>query len=178
MGRKSKNTTFEQRQLCIFHHAKGRKYTEIAEIVNIPKSTVGDIIRRTAEKQSPTKVKHGGGSVLVWGCISAAGVEELVFIDGIMDRKQYLRILKGHLQRSAEKLGIQDTFKYYQDSDPRHKAYDVWSWLLFNCPKVIQTPAQSPDLNPIENTRQQGACNTTFLSSGTEKKIKGRMGEN
>lgn len=24
-------------------------------------------------------------------------------------------------------------------------------WLLYNCGKVIDTPAQSPDLNPIEN---------------------------
>ncbi len=26
-------------------------------------------------------VKHGGGSVLMWGCMSAAGVGELHFID-------------------------------------------------------------------------------------------------
>ncbi len=30
-------------------------------------------------------VKHGGGSVLMWGCMSAAGVGELHFIDGIMN---------------------------------------------------------------------------------------------
>ncbi len=33
----------------------------------------------------PTTVKHGGGSVLMWGCMSAAGVGELHFIDGIMN---------------------------------------------------------------------------------------------
>ncbi len=27
----------------------------------------------------------------------------------------------------------------------------VKEWLLYNCPKVIATPAQSPDLNPIGN---------------------------
>lgn len=27
----------------------------------------------------------------------------------------------------------------------------VRMWLLYNCGKVIDTPAQSPDLNPIEN---------------------------
>lgn len=32
-------------------------------------------------------VKHGGGGVLVWGCISSqVGVGELVFIEGITDR--------------------------------------------------------------------------------------------
>ncbi|VVC27140.1 Paired domain,Homeobox domain-like,Winged helix-turn-helix DNA-binding domain [Cinara cedri] len=28
-------------------------------------------------------VKHGGGNVLVWGCMSATGVGNLVFINGI-----------------------------------------------------------------------------------------------
>ncbi len=30
-------------------------------------------------------VKHGGGSVMVWGCMSAAGTGELQFIEGTMD---------------------------------------------------------------------------------------------
>ncbi len=34
-------------------------------------------------------VKHGGGSVLMWGCMSAAGVGELHFIDGIMNSQTY-----------------------------------------------------------------------------------------
>ena len=34
---------------------------------------------------TPT-VKYGGGSVMVWGCISAKGVGNLVFIDGIMTK--------------------------------------------------------------------------------------------
>ncbi len=39
-------------------------------------------------------VKRGGGSVLMWGCMSAAGVEELHFIDGIMNSQMYCSILK------------------------------------------------------------------------------------
>ncbi len=39
-------------------------------------------------------VKHGGGSVLMWGCMSAAGVGELHFIDGIMNSQMYCSILK------------------------------------------------------------------------------------
>ncbi len=37
------------------------------------------------EKCMVPTVKHGGGSVLMWGCMSAAGVGELHFIDGIMN---------------------------------------------------------------------------------------------
>ncbi len=39
-------------------------------------------------------VKRGGGSVLMWGCMSAAGVGELHFIDGIMNSQMYCSILK------------------------------------------------------------------------------------
>ncbi len=39
-------------------------------------------------------VKHGGGSVMVWGCMSAAGTEELQFIEGTMNANMYCDILK------------------------------------------------------------------------------------
>ncbi len=39
-------------------------------------------------------VKHGGGSVMVWGCISAAGTGELQFIEGTMNANMYCNILK------------------------------------------------------------------------------------
>ncbi len=39
-------------------------------------------------------VKHGGGSVMVWGCMSAAGTGELQFIEGTMNANMYCDILK------------------------------------------------------------------------------------
>ncbi|CAI9546163.1 unnamed protein product, partial [Staurois parvus] len=39
-------------------------------------------------------VKHGGGSVLLWSCMNAAGVGELHFIDGITNSQIYWSILK------------------------------------------------------------------------------------
>lgn len=102
-------------------------------------------------KNTKPTVKHGGGNVLVWGCISTFGTGELVFIDSIMDKYIYLNILKNNLRKSAMKMGIVDTFKYYQDNDPKHKARAVQEYLLYNCPKLLHPPPQSPDLNPIEH---------------------------
>lgn len=96
-------------------------------------------------------IKHGGGSVMVWACMSYHGVGNLVFIQGNMNKMIYLNILRENLHQSGEKMGIRNCFEFYQDNDPKHKAYEVRSWLLYNCPKVVDTPAQSPDLNPIEN---------------------------
>ncbi len=39
-------------------------------------------------------VKHGGGSVMVWGCMSAAGTGELQFTEGTMNANMYCDILK------------------------------------------------------------------------------------
>jgi hypothetical protein len=70
---------------------------------------------------------------------------------GIMNQPVYMDLLKPNLKVSAQKLGIKNSFSFYQDNDPKHKAWINRMWLMYNCPKVIDTPPQSPDLNPIEN---------------------------
>lgn len=56
----------------------------------------------------------------------------------------YIDILKENLHASAEKLSVRQTFKMYQDNDPKHRRGDTRIWLLYNCPKVIDTPSQPP----------------------------------
>lgn len=54
--------------------------------------------------------------------------------------------------QSTEKLGIRDRFRFYQDNkDPKHKSQLVQMRLIWNCPQLVETQAQSPDLNVIEN---------------------------
>lgn len=96
-------------------------------------------------------VKHGGGNVLVWGCMSYKGVGNLHFIDNIMDAKAYVKILQSNLTDSVEKMGMNNGFIFQQDNDPKHTARIVKEWLLYNVQKTLPHPPQSPDLNPIEN---------------------------
>lgn len=96
-------------------------------------------------------VKHGGGSVMVWGCMSAAGTGNLVFIESTMNSKDYLAILQNNLLPSVQKLGLTSPWVFQQDNDPKHTAKIVKEWLLYRTPKQLNSPPQSPDLNPIEH---------------------------
>ncbi|GFT46790.1 transposable element Tcb1 transposase [Trichonephila clavipes] len=60
--------------------------------------------------------KHGGGSVLVWGCMAANGVGKLGFIDDIMTARTYIDILGHNLQSSAQKLGLGVSFVFKEDN--------------------------------------------------------------
>ncbi|GFT57740.1 transposable element Tc1 transposase [Trichonephila clavipes] len=57
-------------------------------------------------------VKHGGGSVMVWGCMATSGLGKLVFIDGIMHKMAYLNILQNNLKESADNLGYWGRISY------------------------------------------------------------------
>lgn len=99
---------------------------------------------------TPT-VKHGGGNVMVWGCMAASGAGNLHFIDVRMDRFVYLELLKENLEESAKKLGLESMYTFQQDNDPKHTAKIVQEWIGNNTPAQLKTPPQSPDLNVIEH---------------------------
>ena len=66
-------------------------------------------------------IKHGGGSIQVWGCISAEGVGDLVRVDGIMTAQRYKQILIHHAVPSGRRL-IGENFIFQHDNDPKHTA--------------------------------------------------------
>ena len=71
-----------------------------------------------------------------------------------MDHYMYIDILKKNLRASVEKMGLRNDYLFQQDNDPKHKAKNTQLWLLYNTPKRLETPPQSPDLNPIEHLWQ------------------------
>lgn len=94
-------------------------------------------------------VKHGGGNVMVWGCMSAFGVGELHFIEGTMNSTMYCEILEQKMIPSLQKLSRRAVFQH--DNDPKHTSRMTTAFLKRLRVQVMEWPSMSPDLNPIEH---------------------------
>ncbi len=68
-----------------------------------------------------------------------------------MKTDQYLNILENEMIPSADKLFGGENWVFQQDNDPKHTANLTKQWFLDNNVPKMDWPAQSPDLNPIEN---------------------------
>jgi len=98
-------------------------------------------------------VKHGGGSVTVWGCFAGDKVGDLVRIEGIMDKTRYHNILQRHAFPCGKRL-VGRGFIFQQDNDLKHTSKLCKKYIASKEKQKELTymnwPPQSPDLNPIE----------------------------
>ena len=99
-------------------------------------------------------IRHGGGSIQVWGCFSFSGVGSLYRIKGILEKKQYHSILQRHAIPSGKRLCGRG-FTLVQDNDPKHSSNFCKKYLQNKERqgelKLMDFPPQSPDVNPIEH---------------------------
>jgi transposase len=96
--------------------------------------------------------KFGGGSLMMWGCMTWEGVGYACKIDGRMDGDLYVLILEEELQETIKFYGkTTNDFIFQQDNDSKHTCKKAQKWLKDHGYQVLLWPPHSPDLNPIEH---------------------------
>ena len=98
------------------------------------------LLNRPATEFAPRNtiptVKHGGGSIMLWGCFSDEGTGER--LRAIMDGAQCRQILDENLFESARDLKVGRRFTFQQDNDPKHTARATKEWFKTKKVKVLE----------------------------------------
>ncbi|GFR83748.1 transposable element Tcb2 transposase [Elysia marginata] len=111
------------------------------------------VFRRVNERFVPQCLSQarafGGGSMMVWGGITAAGKTPLVTVHGNLTARRYIdEILRPHVCQAIHNQGL----TFMQDNAPAHRARITNQFLYENnIPVLHPWPPYSPDLNPIEH---------------------------
>jgi transposase len=95
------------------------------------------------------RVPKNRRKIFAWGGFSKKGKTDLFCFREIMTAEFYVGILKKNIEGIKGMLGKK--FRFQQDNDPKHTSRLAKSYLEKNVPEVIDWPAGSPDLNPLEN---------------------------
>ena len=106
--------------------------------------------KRGSVRKIKPKPKHPV-KVHVWAGISKHGATSIVIFTGIMNADKYCVILDTALKPFLANVFPRNDYRFQQDNDPKHISRTAKQYFEQNNINWWKTPAESPDLNPIEN---------------------------
>ena len=108
--------------------------------------------RKEGMKPRPKPRAKHPVKVHVWAGISKVGATQVCIFEGIMAAPLYCEILKKTLLPFIEeKFPSPAMHRFMQDNDPKHTSRVAQDFYLKSGINWWKTPAESPNMNPIEN---------------------------
>jgi transposase len=90
---------------------------------------------------------------MVWSCFIKNKIGPFILVEGTLNAEKYIELLKKHLIPFINELKKDNNNEiiFQEDNAPCHIAIKTQNWKIKNDINCLPWPAQSPDLNPIEN---------------------------
>ena len=96
-------------------------------------------------------VHSEGVGLMIWSCISKNGVHDLVSMEGSVTGERYRDVLDDHLLPIIQNYFPDNNYLFQHDNSSIHSSHVVSNFLKGQRISVMEFPAKSPDLNPIEH---------------------------
>jgi len=112
-------------------------------------------VRRPRHKRYDPKFirktqRFSSNNLMVWGALHYNGTGSLIPIEGTVNAETYLEILKEGIPQTIRKLNLR-SLVFQDDNAPCHRAKIVERYKDQQGINCLPWPANSPDLNPIED---------------------------
>jgi transposase len=99
-----------------------------------------------------SKRNFGGGGLMIWGGFCSEGVLRLGFPSFRMNSAEYIEVMEANLLPFlANEERAENWWTYQQDNARIHVSREAKGWFQRNNILLLEWPACSPDINPIEN---------------------------